>query len=446
MKQLQHHRVRSIEKAPLILLGAGLNQTAVIAGVNLSAADLVLPLTFLILIACGNFRAPAWIVALFAAFSAALLINSAFLTPAVVSFNADPLSIISDYAKLAICVLYLILAFNLALYDRLRLVIRSFYSVATVVGSISVLNSLVPSFPVPNSLYFESSTRFRGLMNDPNYFSVTQLAALALLVGDQKLPKHIKVPSAFILIGSSLLTGSKTGLLTLAALLTWWLAIWVFRSSEERRLSPLRLSVGVLLGVALTTLYVIFFNDENRERLAGFVGTIPALSRFAPLILNFNEGIQAGGSSRTNAWEVAAEVIGVSPITGIGVGTYLDVSELVTGERVLAHNSFLQLAAEWGILATLLFFGSLLCLVFSVGFKLPHLPPVLALRSALVVMLVGSLGVSLNNSRLFWILVGSLLAFSFASKRLSEPQRIVMHAPAGRALANSERRIIKPKP
>ena len=71
---------------------------------------------------------------------------------------------------------------------------------------------------------------------------------------------------------------------------------------------------------------------------------------------DFQLGLQSRGSNRLAAWSIRVGVISLSPTVGIGVGTYVQVSRIVGG-RVLAHNTFLQLVSEWGVVLTAILFS-----------------------------------------------------------------------------------------
>lgn len=406
-----------IEKLILILLGASLNHSAVIGGINLSAADVILPLVLLILAAHGSLRIPPVALLLFSTFTAFLLINSVAITPALVPFSVDQAAVLTNYAKLVVCFLYFLVAYNLTISGRLRIVFRSFAAVALIAGALAVASTIIPALPLPEALYY-GADRYRGFMNDPNYFSVVQLAAMAIILGDKGLRGRIRIPSLFILAASALLSGSKTGFLSLLALAAWWFLAWTFKKNRHGQLSPVRASFGVFSGVLVIFAFVLIFDEQYRRSIAGAIEPIPAINRLAPLLLDFNAGIQSGGSGRGSAWENAVNVIGVSPMSGVGIGTYLDVSSQVSGERVLAHNSLLQLSAEWGIPLTIAFFGFVLFLITRADSKVFEFA--VSAKDTAIVFLVGSLGISLNNSRLFWVVIGVLFAGYMLSRRPPE--------------------------
>ncbi len=79
-------------------------------------------------------------------------------------------------------------------------------------------------------------------------------------------------------------------------------------------------------------------------------------------------------SGRTLWWSRARNIIADEPVTGIGIGAFYRVSPLYTPQlssslkQENAHNYYLQLAAELGIPALLLFIGVLI-FAFKAGFR-----------------------------------------------------------------------------
>ena len=151
-------------------------------------------------------------------------------------------------------------------------------------------------------------------------------------------------------------------------------------------------------------------DPEWRLELATTFENTPALDRLAPLLTDFESGVEGDGSTRDMAWGAAVAIIGLAPFVGVGVGTYLDVSIALTGYSDLAHNTFLQIAAEWGLLVAGVFIVTVIILMVKRPSSVDNIPLWLMNRDAVLVMLMGSMGVSLNNARQFWLILGILVA------------------------------------
>jgi O-antigen ligase len=104
-----------------------------------------------------------------------------------------------------------------------------------------------------------------------------------------------------------------------------------------------KLKIASLLAV-LTMFTVLFFVN-------------PIAARFFS-IFNFNEGSNLG---RIEMWRTAVETIKEHPFFGTGIGNYPFVVNPLAGYRepIYAHNTYLDIAAETGILGGLAWIGLL---------------------------------------------------------------------------------------
>lgn len=97
-----------------------------------------------------------------------------------------------------------------------------------------------------------------------------------------------------------------------------------------------------------------------------FVATLFASPFGARLfsILDFSEGSNQG---RIATWTQALAIIEQHPIAGIGIGNYAYSVDPSASSRApfYAHNLYLDIAAESGIIAALLWIGILLCAFFA---------------------------------------------------------------------------------
>lgn len=401
----------------LALLGIGLTHTSVIFGINLSLADLVIPILLLGAVFASRLYIPTWPTAFFILISVVGISIAGFITPQLVAITPNMNDVLTDYVKLVTSFLYLVLGVNIARAKQAEGVLRVFALAAAAIGLFILLQLSVPGVPRIESMFFHE-IRARGFMNDPNYFAVTQTAALAVLWHDRAVSRKIRYPALIILAVSVVFSGSKTGLLTMLVFFTWRLISSVLNTSKEQsmrsRIWPLSLVPALLSGML-----VLLANPTWRYDLATRMEQVPALDRLAPLLIDFNTGIQADGSGRDSAWDNALNIIEMFPLTGIGIGTYADVNAVVNGNTVLAHNTFLQIATEWGLVLAAVFFAGVVLLFFKRPTTSINIPLWHTTRDAVLVLLVGSIGLSLNNSRLFWLALGILIAghiFSASTK------------------------------
>jgi O-antigen ligase len=195
------------------------------------------------------------------------------------------------------------------------------------------------------------------------------------------------LPLAVVAIG---LSGSRGGMAaTTVALL--------FVPLSMTKLSPGRLVTAmVMLGVA-GALAVAYVPETLVERLST-IGTEL-------------EGGRIGG--RGKLWKAGLEAFAYKPVTGYGSGHFKSaITPILGGASQVAHNSFVSVLVEQGLVGFLLYMAMLVLVLRSV-LKLPTLER----RFALV--LLTTLGVAMlpltwEDRRAVWVILAILLGFSQA--------------------------------
>lgn len=126
-----------------------------------------------------------------------------------------------------------------------------------------------------------------------------------------------------------------------------------------------------LMGLAVALVFILFFYQRRWETLFnGVTGLLPSFGLFFGVVLFrlqnyfafFIEGVLHKGLSftgRTEIWDTAMEKILSSPYLGWGFAQYGKVYRLRKGKYYHAHNVFLEVTMEGGILALLCFLGLL---------------------------------------------------------------------------------------
>jgi O-antigen ligase len=132
----------------------------------------------------------------------------------------------------------------------------------------------------------------------------------------------------------------------------------------------LSLSRGALVGIGVGIAFLLVI-DRRHVRLilvAGLIGLATALfvihsnpAQFQESILLKQHVAQQNVSTRLDAWSVAAQLAADRPFTGVGPGNfphyYLSLTDHPPGTfgLAVAHDAYLDIAAELGIVAMLLF-------------------------------------------------------------------------------------------
>ena len=134
--------VNRANKSILVLMAVFLNQSSVILGVNLSAADLFFALTLFLLLINDRFKIPRYAVLFFLTLTIFLFYTSLNHVPRQFLYYPSPGSVISNYIKLLVVFLYFAVGCNLS--DEENKIIVKWYSRAAAVIGVLVLYWLLP--------------------------------------------------------------------------------------------------------------------------------------------------------------------------------------------------------------------------------------------------------------------------------------------------------------
>ncbi len=250
--------------------------------------------------------------------------------------------------------------------------------------------------------------RLTGTNLDPNELAAVLVAGMALSVG---LAANLRDPGLRLasLAGggfcflAAMLTGSRGGLVATACMLV---AAVVFGGRWRGRLLVLGIVIALFGGFYVTSLAP----STVRERFTQTAGLSPE-----------QEG-------RTTIWKVAERMVEAHPLEGVGAGNFQVSSkhyvlqpgslarsdEIFIGNKV-THNTYLQTAAELGLVGLALFLGviafSLWCLVAAARrFSRAHDLRAEALARSLIVAMVGLLAADFFISEMFskqlWLMLG----------------------------------------
>lgn len=392
----------------LLLMSAFLNQGQTMFGFNISIADFFVFPVFLYFAGSGRLRVRIVYVSFFLLLSVFGFLSVVFIFPHITSLNPSFGIISSGYIKLVASFLYFLLGFSLSEQRWSYAVLKAYSLTAMAIGSFGVA-LLLSDAGLFRERMFAGSIRLQGLMSDPNYFSVIQVSALVFFLRYNKLSKMLRLLSSLLLTISIIGSGSKTGMVVLIIYLALLLTEKAFRSNRR-----------TLLLIVLILLVLIFFlsYDSFASILAEFSNNlsriIPSFRRVSILFSDFSEAITGEGSSRERVWSTGFGMMFISPIFGVG-SAYSELSTIFFGVRIVSHNTFLQIFAEWGIpLAVCLFIFTAVLIVKASQDKRKGDYVVVIARDIVIVLLIGSMGVSLNNARMFWFFLG-LLSMSLES-------------------------------
>jgi len=304
--------------------------------------------------------------------------------------------------------------------DHLRLVTTAFVAAAVI----STLAGFVTSgfSPPPGDSLTAQGGRLQGGQGDPNFLAAALPAAMALacglMAGTRSAFARLALLAAIPVLALGLATsGSRGGLL--AAVITLLAGIGFARRGR-----------GMVAGLALVAIVVggLWFASQ------------PAL--WARVTAGSD-----GGSGRTDLWIVARAMAADHPLSGVGLDNFtvrsqeyvrevgpLDAVRLISEQRQVVHNAYLQMLAEGGAVGLVLMLAVMLaCLTATRAavhrFRRNEERSLEALSVAVLAatlgMLTASLFLSNGQDLRLWLLLGlgpSLLALSQARQAAANRQ------------------------
>jgi O-antigen ligase len=240
--------------------------------------------------------------------------------------------------------------------------------------------------------------RFSAGTTDPNAVAMTLALGLPMawhLGMTHRRPLLRWICRAYLPIGlfALALTGSRGGLLAaMVGLLIVPLTM--------TKLSPGKVAIAIALLSLSGALAVAYVPQTVVQRLATTGSSVQDLSM--------------GG--RLEIWKAGMQAFAHRPIVGYGAGAFkLAAAPYINGEPRVAHNSFLTVLVEQGLVGFLLYLT-----MFGVVFVGSMNLPTLERRFALVLfatLIVTMLPLSLQDSKPVWFILAALCAFASTQRR-----------------------------
>lgn len=270
-----------------------------------------------------------------------------------------------------------------------------------------LLGSVVTSlYSIFSGTYIQTG-RLAGLF-DPNFFAAELIPAILIacflfVSADSRRTRWLSVVVAAIDLVAFVLTQSRGGIVGLTVALL--VSIAVAGRARPRVLALVLVLVAIGLGYYLTYRPAHVFQSGG----AG--------------------GLSATSSGRTDEWHVALRIFRGHPLGGVGLGSYraaepayatqtfnLSVPQFIVTYRQLAHNMYLQVAAELGFVGLILFLTILALPLRLAARSLPKFAdastmlefPVRGLLAGVVGMLAAYVFLSAAIEKPLWLVLGLL--------------------------------------
>lgn len=263
------------------------------------------------------------------------------------------------------------------------------------------------------------TTRVAGGIGDPNEFAAILVpavifAALMLAATTNPLGRFALVVCIGVYMVALLLSQSRGGFVALAVA---GVAALIFAGPARAR--------TVVVVSALAGIGIAYF---------ALVAPPEALER----VTHFSAG---GGTGRTDLWSIAIAVASDHPVLGVGAGNFelvepryavgninLPLVELVVDSPKVAHNTYLHLLAEYGVIglsAFVLLAGGMLRLCYR-GIRTAAASGDLELELLARGVLIGVIGMlaaftflSAQYQKQLWLLLGAAAAVASVAARSS---------------------------
>lgn len=235
MEQIQkspnHKRLFFIALVPMALL---LNQSNVVLGINISLSDFFLLLLICILPLVKDIRLPFPFFIFGLVLTCSLIFTSFVLNEIHFGISASPGYFFRDYIKLLTVFLYFIVGYNLSTMGLFKDIVKWFSIGSLILGILSIIYTLI-SPPFLQELLYFGGNRFRGLMNDPNYFSVIQSTAIMYFLSNSNIRRKYRILALLILCFSIITSGSKTGIILLIFMCMYKLTQYFFSKKKTSK-------------------------------------------------------------------------------------------------------------------------------------------------------------------------------------------------------------------
>jgi putative inorganic carbon (HCO3(-)) transporter len=253
------------------------------------------------------------------------------------------------------------------------------------------------------SLVAAGASRANGPLEDPNDLAYVLVVALPLAVGllparwmpGQRARMIIVAVAVAVLVTGTAATFSRGGALALVVAVAWMVL---------RRALPLRALAGALAGFAVVGVAVVL--------LAG-----PHLTRS---LQEKNFIASSNVDSREFRWQAAARLMAEHPVLGVGPGGFRREYAVashdaeVDEQTPVAHNMFLEVGAELGLPAFMLFVG-LLAAGLVISERVIRLNQDHQAMAAVQASLIAAAVASTFLSEQYYLPLWSLVAFAVAA-------------------------------
>lgn len=218
---------------------------------------------------------------------------------------------------------------------------------AYVLGCYVSVGSTILQFMSGNAVAGSSQERFAAAGFNPNYLAATLALGIPLawhivLSSTTRLRSLLNFLAIPAIVVAIFLTGSRGGLITAG------LALSVIPLTYAK-LNP-RVQVTVVVGLVVLGLVAYWTAPAFEQNLPS------GIERFTEIPEQLKSGDLTG---RGRIWVAGFELFRDDPIIGVGAGGFSEAVKPYLGYSHTAHNAFLNVAVQTGVIGLLLFLATL---------------------------------------------------------------------------------------
>ncbi len=249
--------------------------------------------------------------------------------------------------------------------------ITTFFKLFTVMGIFHASTALIQYFTTKSTVDFSANMGWflghRNLLG--SYLSATIFFSIYLFINKKGVWKIIGFAGTGLSLVAILLSQSRSAWLAVLVGMAVWMSLsFLKRETKSLNIKSVILPLAALLFISIGAI-VLLSGSEERNSLSKRIQSIVKLETAG------NETEPEAGSIafRIKTWKQSLSMIGDHPITGVGSGSWkINIPKYGRGSyqesagqisRAKAHNEYLHLTSENGIIGLLLLMGLVFLIV-----------------------------------------------------------------------------------
>lgn len=276
---------------------------------------------------------------------------------------------------------------------NLRMALQGFVCGACCAAVLTFINA--------RNLVAVDAIRYSGAGADPNELGLTLVMTLPMAYYLSRTATTffgqwlwlVPIP---LCIAGVILTVSRGAFISMVAALIA-LSIWHFKTSARMRFAPL------IAGALLLVVGLAFVPKADVERISSIEGEVSS-GRIG---------------KRARLWKTGMELWQERPLTGVGAATFAYAAKPILGRELAAHNIYVSVLTETGIIGFLIF-GIVLITMFASAMRLGTSERFLWL-TVMTVWCIGVSGLTFEYKKVTWVMFGLLIATAGASGSVAIP-------------------------